>query len=102
MLLCGIRTSEKTRAQMRATKLVSNPKDLPYTTRLKKLKLLTLTHRRLRGDVIQTFKLVEGLAGCLLEHFFTFPHYNKRTFFQARKAKMLIIIYFEPFLISSG
>ena len=35
------------RVQMRATKLVSNVKDLPYETRLKELKLPTLAHRRL-------------------------------------------------------
>ena len=64
--------------QMRATKLVSNLKDLPYETRLKERKLPTLAHRRLRGDMIQTFKLVKGLDDCLLEKFFTIAYYNKR------------------------
>ena len=35
-------------------------------------------HRRLRGDVIQTFKLVKKLDHCPLENFFTVAHYNKR------------------------
>ena len=63
---------------MRETKLVSNLKDLPYETRLKELKLPTLGHRRLRGDMIQTFKLVKGLDDCPLEKFFSIAHYNKR------------------------
>ena len=79
---CGTRISEDIesleKVQMRATKLVSNLKKLPYQTRLKELKLPTLAHRRLRGDVIQTFKLVKGLDDCPLEDFFTFAHYNKR------------------------
>ena len=45
------------RVQMRATKLVSSLKELPYEPRLKELKLPTLSHRRLHGDAIQTFKL---------------------------------------------
>ena len=66
------------RVQMRATKLVSNLKDLPYELRLKELKLPLLAHRRLRGDMIQTFKLVKRLDDCPLENFFTIAHYNKR------------------------
>ena len=52
------------RVQMRATKLVSNLKDMPYETRLKELQLPTLSHRRLRGDIIQTFKLDKGFDDC--------------------------------------
>ena len=66
------------RVQMRSTKLVSNLKDLPYELKLKELKLPTLAHRRLRGDLIQTFKLVKRLDDCPLENFFTIAHYNKR------------------------
>ena len=66
------------RVQMRATKLVPALKDLSYEARLKELKLPTLAHRRLRGDMIQTFKLVKGLDDCPLENFFTIAHYNKR------------------------
>ena len=55
-----------------------NLKDLPYETRLRVLKLPSLAHRRLRGDAIQTFKLVKGLEDCPMENFFSFAHYNKR------------------------
>ena len=57
---------------------MSNLKDLPYELRLKELKLPMLAHRRFRGDMIQTFKLVKRLDDCPLENFFTIAHYNKR------------------------
>ena len=47
--------------QRRATKLVPGLKDLSYEDRLRKLKLPTLTYRRKRGDMIETFKITSGL-----------------------------------------
>ena len=42
--------------QIRATKLIDGYKKLTYQERLKKLNLPTLSYRRLRGDMIQTYK----------------------------------------------
>ena len=36
-------------------------KKLSYSDRLKKLALPTLTYRRLRGDTIETYKIVHGI-----------------------------------------
>jgi hypothetical protein len=36
-------------------------KNLEYTDRLKKLKMPTLKYRRLRGDMIETFKIINGI-----------------------------------------
>ena len=36
-------------------------KKLSYSDRLKKLALPTLTYRRLRGDIIETYKIVHGI-----------------------------------------
>ena len=47
--------------QRRATKQVPSLKKLSYTNRLKKLKMPTLKYRRLRGDMIETFKIVNGI-----------------------------------------
>ena len=47
--------------QKRATKLVRGCKHLPYTERLKYLKLPTLKYRRHRGDMIETYKITHGL-----------------------------------------
>ena len=44
--------------QRRATKLLPGMKDLDYDERLRKLGLPTLTYRRVRGDMIQVFKLL--------------------------------------------
>ena len=48
------------KVQKRATKLIISLKHLPYTERLKQLKLPTLKYRRLRGDMIEVFKLVHN------------------------------------------
>ena len=46
--------------QRRATKLINGFKNLSYENRLKRLKLTTLEKRRLRGDLIETFKIITG------------------------------------------
>ena len=49
------------RVQRRATKLVKSIKDKSYDERLGILNLQNLEDRRLRGDLIQTYKLVNGV-----------------------------------------
>ena len=44
------------KVQMRATKLVDGFSKLTYQERLEKLKLPTLSYRRLRGDLIEIYK----------------------------------------------
>ena len=48
------------KVQMRATKLIRGLRGLSYTERLQKLKLPTLKYRRLRGDMIELYKMVTG------------------------------------------
>ena len=48
--------------QRRATKIVPEMKDLPYSDRLRRLKIPTLAYRRLRGDMIQVFKIMHGFV----------------------------------------
>ena len=47
--------------QRRATKRLPGMKDLEYPERLRKLKMPTLAYRRVRGDMIQVFKLLMPL-----------------------------------------
>jgi hypothetical protein len=44
----------------RATKLIPNMKDLPYEERLVKMKIPSMHYRRLRDDMIQTWKYVHN------------------------------------------
>ena len=43
--------------QRRFTKLIPVLRELPYEERLKKLNLTTLEMRRIRGDIIEVFKI---------------------------------------------
>jgi len=52
------------KVQKRVTKLVHEYKHLPYTDRLKYLKLPTLKYRRHRGDMIEKYKIIHGLWHC--------------------------------------
>ncbi|XP_069122448.1 uncharacterized protein [Argopecten irradians] len=47
--------------QRRATKRIPALKDLTYEERLKRLGLPTLEYRRMRADIIQTFKILKGI-----------------------------------------
>ena len=49
------------RVQRRATKLVPECKDMNYDQRLRYLKIYSLKGRRLRGDLIQTYKIFQNL-----------------------------------------
>jgi len=44
--------------QMRASRLIPDVKNLKYEERLRYLKLPTLKYRRIRGDMIQVYKLL--------------------------------------------
>ena len=50
--------------------------NLPYKERLKELKLTTLEDRRIRGDLIEVFKIVNGLEGLNYEQFFSVRRYR--------------------------
>ena len=58
------------RVQRRARKLMENIKNLSYQERLHYLDMLSLLHRRLRGDMIETYKIVTGIWGIDKEIYF--------------------------------
>ena len=57
--------------QRRATKLVPELRELQYEERLKKLGLTTLEERRVRGDMIETYKIITGKEDINPSKFFT-------------------------------
>ena len=63
-----IETLEK--VQRRATKLVKGVNTMPYSERLKKLKIPSFKERMLRGDLIETFKILTGKADVDPDQFF--------------------------------
>ena len=51
------------RVQRLATRMIPGLKHVEYEERLKTLNLYSMERRRLRGDLIETFKIVHGLIG---------------------------------------
>ena len=59
------------KVQRRATKLILALKELDYKERLRQLKLPTLKCKRYRDDLIQVFKIINGIDDLKFEDFFT-------------------------------
>jgi hypothetical protein len=62
--------------QRRATKLLNECKDMSYNDRLNYLKLHSLKGRRIRGDLIQMYKMFHGIDEVDLHDFFSFSQTN--------------------------
>ena len=60
------------RVQRRATRLVPECADLPYDQRLRLLNLYSLKYRRYRGDLIQTFKIINQMDDVDPNFFYVF------------------------------
>ena len=60
--------------QKGATKLVPALRNLPYADRLKKCGLTILVFRRIRGDMIETYKIVTGKYDSAVSPIFKFSN----------------------------
>ena len=60
------------KVQRRATKLVGSVRNLTYKERLASLNLPSLLYRRRRGDMIMTFKIINGKLGIKENIYFKF------------------------------
>jgi len=56
--------------QRRFTRMIPEIKDLPYTERLRHLKLWSLEERRIRADLVEVFKMLNGLTKVKFATFF--------------------------------
>ena len=71
-------TEQRTeKIQRRATKLIPELRDLRYEERLKECGLTTLETRRLRGDQIEVFKILNG-----------YENIDSNIFFKIKKSKI--------------
>jgi ribonuclease P/MRP protein subunit RPP40 len=59
------------RVQRRGTKGVAGLKNVPYSERLHRLRLFSLSYRRNRVDLIYTWRILQGNLGGDLKEFFT-------------------------------
>ena len=64
------------RVQRRVTKMIPNLRNKSYEERLKELNLFPLTQRRLRGDLIQVFKIIKGIDNMDCSKYFTIDRSN--------------------------
>jgi transposase len=64
------------RVQRRAIKLIKECRNMSYSERLKYLNLHSLKGRRVRGDLIETYKLYHGLVDIEWDNFFTATPYS--------------------------
>ena len=77
------------KVQRRATKLLKDINHLSYGKRLEILNLPSLKSRRIRGDLIQTYKIFANIDDLELAHFFQLSHVEK-----TRNAESKIFIEF--------
>ena len=66
------------KVQRRATKLIPAVRSKSYPERLAELNLYGLERRRLRGDLIEMFKILNGLEGIEKDQLFTRRHNQNR------------------------
>ena len=74
--------------QRRATRLVPELRKLTYEERLIKLKLTTLEARRVRGDMIETYKIITGKENINPDKFFKMDPRPRREKFHTRRIFM--------------
>ncbi len=61
------------KVQKLALKFVKGLRHVPYEAALTQLRLFSLTHRRIRGDLITMFKITHGLLEFPMESTFVYP-----------------------------
>ena len=76
--------------QRRATAIVPELTNLPYPARLKALGLTTLEDRRIRGDLIEVYKMTHGLTNIDPSQFFVFAPDNRGPSTRGHRFKLAV------------
>lgn len=66
------------KVQRRVTKLLPEIRDKTYKERLIDLKLPSIKFRQIRGDLIQTFKIINNIDNLDCSDFFSFYDYHNK------------------------
>lgn len=66
------------KVQHRATKLINECRNLNYEKRLESLEIISLEERRVRGDLIEVYKIVKGIDKLQFSDFFEFNNNGLR------------------------
>ena len=80
---------ELEKVQRRATKLVPDLHNLNYSARLNELGLTDLKTRRIRGDLIQMYKIINNLETVKFRNGIKFSSLESRNYFLRRNSKHL-------------
>ena len=67
------------KVQARATKIIPSIRNLGYERRLERLNLFSLEKRRLRGQLIETFKILKGIDSIDYQSIFTLSSNQTRS-----------------------
>ena len=54
------------------TRMITELRHLPYKERLQSLGLMSMVKRRLSGDMLEVFKILNGIDNVVREHFFAY------------------------------
>ena len=65
------------KVQRRITKMIPRLRNKSYEDRLEELKLFSLTKRRLRGDLIEVFKIMKGFDNLDMNKYFEIDRSNQ-------------------------
>ena len=82
------------KAQCRATKLLQNISHLSYPERLAALNLPTFVYRRIRGDMIKTFKILSNVYDSRITNFL-----SKKNFSTTRGHNFMLFVQHASFNI---
>ena len=81
--------------QRRFTRTIPELKSLPYEARLKRLNLTTLEIRRIRGDLIKVYEIVNGHEKINPDSMFTRFRYNNTRCHTMKLEKNMFILILE-------